>query len=167
MVISDIVVLDLVMPEAGGFTALRTFGQSRPSLAVIVLSSSENPADVRRALSMGALGFVPKSANPTTLLSAIKLVIGGDLYIPPLILDQTLRHGPTRIAGGDTTGDALTRRQIDVLRLLSRGLANKSIAAELDLSEKTVKAHITAIFKALDVVKRTQAVNAARDAGLI
>lgn len=161
----DIVVLDLMMPGASGLSTISEIGRARPELPVVVLSSSEDPIDVRNALSQGALGYVPKSASRTTLLSAISLVMNGELYIPPLMLNQIATARP--VADRPTPRALLTPRQIDVLRCIGESLPNKTIAYEMDLSEKTVKAHITAIFKALNVVNRTQAAAAGRDLGLI
>lgn len=161
----DIVVLDLMMPGASGLSTISEIGRARPELPVVVLSSSEDPIDVRNALSQGALGYVPKSASRTTLLSAISLVMNGELYIPPLMLNQIATARP--VADRPTPRALLTPRQIDVLRRIGESLPNKTIAYEMDLSEKTVKAHITAIFKALNVVNRTQAAAAGRDLGLI
>ena len=164
----DIVVLDLLMPGMSGLSALAEFGRARPDLPVIVLSSSEDPQDARKALAQGALGYVPKSASQHTLISAIRLVLAGDLYVPPLVLNEmaNTRRAHLRQRSGDVNS-LLTERQIEVLKRLSDGQPNKTIAFELDLSEKTVKAHITAIFKALNVVNRTQAAAVAREAGLI
>lgn len=159
----DVLMLDLFMPSGGGFPAIAEFGRARRDLPIIVLSSSEDPKVVRRALAMGALGYVPKSASPQVLLSAINLVLNGDIYVPPLIL----AGGPGNEGVVPEISDALTRRQIDVLCLLAEGLPNKTIATRLELSEKTVKAHVTAIFRALRVVNRTQAASAGRAAGLI
>jgi two-component system, NarL family, nitrate/nitrite response regulator NarL len=159
----DIVVLDLMMPGTGGLSTIPEIGRTRPELPVIVLSSSEDPRDVRNALSQGALGYVPKSASRTTLLSAIRLVMSGELYIPPLMLNQVTPAKP--VADRSMARALLTPRQIDVLRRISE--PNKTIAYEMDLSEKTVKVHITAIFKALNVVNRTQAAAVGRDLGLI
>jgi two-component system, NarL family, nitrate/nitrite response regulator NarL len=164
----DIVVLDLVLPGMSGLPAISEIARLRPDLPVVVLSSSENPQDARKALAQGALGYVPKSASPQTLLAAIQLVLNGDLYVPPLILDEPaaaqLAH--LRRAAGPG-GSTMTDRQIDVLRLLVEGQPNKTIARDLGLSEKTVKAHVTGIFKALNVVSRTQAAAVAREIGLI
>lgn len=164
----DVIVLDLVMPGTTGLEALSLFRRKRPEIPVVVLSSSEDPKDVRSALTAGALGYVPKSANHNVLLSAIKLAMNGELYVPPLILEQgsnpQVDPGTRTGSGNDTR---LTERQIEVLSLLSQGKPNKSIATALGLSEKTVKTHITAIFKELNVVNRTQAAAAARLAGLI
>ena len=161
----DAVLLDLEMPNVDGMSVLPEFGRQRPDLPVIVLSSSEKPQDVRRALSLGALGYVPKSAAPHTLLSALQLVLSGNVYVPPLMLNAGNGAPGSRPAAGGPA--SLTARQLDVLRLLSAGESNKGIARALGLSDKTVKAHVTAIFKALDVVNRTQAASAARRAGLL
>jgi two-component system, NarL family, nitrate/nitrite response regulator NarL len=164
----DIVILDIAMPGMDGLRALSEFGRVRPELPVIVISASEDARDVREALAKGALGYVPKSASQHTLLSAIRLVLDGDLYVPPLILGEApLSPAPDPPGAATAAGSALTRRQIDVLKQLSQGKSNKSIALELGLSEKTVKAHVTAIFKALNVINRTQAAAAGREAGLV
>lgn len=164
----DVVILDIAMPGMDGLRALAEFGRARPELPVIVISASEDARDVREALAKGALGYVPKSASPRTLLSAIGLVLNGDVYVPPFILAETdvPRSLDPRAAAGPGR-PALTDRQIEVLRQLSKGQSNKEIAAELGLSEKTVKAHVTAIFRALNVVNRTQAAAVGRAAGLI
>jgi two-component system nitrate/nitrite response regulator NarL len=164
----DIVILDIAMPGMDGLHALSEFGRVRPELPVIVISASEDARDAREALAKGALGYVPKSASQHTLLSAIRLVLDGDLYVPPLILGEPpLSPALDAWSAAVPAGSALTRRQIEVLKQLSQGKSNKSIALELGLSEKTVKAHVTAIFKALNVANRTQAAAAAREAGLI
>ncbi|MEQ1807741.1 MAG: response regulator transcription factor [Burkholderiaceae bacterium] len=161
----DAVFLDLEMPGVDGMSAVPEFGRRRPELPVIVLSSSEDPQDVRRALALGALGYVPKSAAPQTLLSALTLVLSGNRYVPPLMLQS---EAAVRSAGtnrGPPSG-SLTERQLEVLRLLSDGMSNKEIGRGLGLSDKTVKAHITMIFKTLNVVNRTQAASVARRAEL-
>jgi two-component system, NarL family, nitrate/nitrite response regulator NarL len=163
----DAVLLDLGLPDKTGFSALAEIGRLRPECPVIVVSASEDPRDVREALAKGAMGYVPKSAAPQTLLSALRLVLSGDLYVPPLILTEESRGPPQSAAAGGTLRGGLTDRQIEVLRRIAEGQPNKIIASDLGLSEKTVKAHVTAIFRALDVISRTQAVTAARSAGLI
>ena len=159
----DIVVLDLMMPGMKGLDALSEFGRTRPDLPVIVLSSSEDPLDVRKAMAAGALGYVPKSASQRVLISAIQLVMQGELYVPPLVLEGTRLSAST----ANRPEQVLTARQVEILKFLSEGAPNKSIAKVLGLSEKTVKAHITAIFKTLNVENRTQAAVAGRNAGLI
>jgi two-component system nitrate/nitrite response regulator NarL len=157
----DAVFLDLNMPDQSGMEIIPIFAKRCPQLPVIVLSSSEDPSDVRLALKSGAFGYVPKSASPRNILSALRLVLSGEIYIPPLMLDlgPVVTDGSGRVA--PEAGERLTERQTEVLRQLCRGLSNKEISRALDLSEKTTKSHITAIFKALSVVNRTQAASAA------
>ncbi|PRF41313.1 DNA-binding response regulator [Burkholderia multivorans] len=161
----DAIVLGLKMRGTSGVDAIAALAHARPALQIIVLSSSEDPRDVRAAFAHGALGYVPKSASPHTLLSAIVMVLNGERYVPPLLLDDgaTYTIEPPRQAAGAP----LTPRQIEVLRYLAEGVPNKVIADRLGLSEKTVKAHITAIFRTLHVLNRTQAAAAGRKAGLI
>lgn len=163
----DAVILDMMLPGMDGVTALGKFGLVRPELPVIVLSSSEDPADARRAMAHGALGYVPKSASQHTLLAAIRLVMNGEVYVPPLILSALTATQPMSPGHQTIAGVILSDRQLEVLRRLSMGQPNKIIAYELNLSEKTVKAHVTAIFRMLNAVNRTQAAAAARQAGLI
>jgi two-component system nitrate/nitrite response regulator NarL len=162
----DAVFLDLNLPGLDGRSAIQEFGKRRPDLPVIVLSSSEDPGDVRNALAAGALGYIPKSATPQTLLSALQLVLSGNVYIPPLMLNAASpgAANPRSYGGGVAS---LSARQTDILSRICRGLSNKEISRELDLSEKTVKAHITAIFKVLNVVSRSQAASVARQANLV
>lgn len=164
----DAVFLDLNMPGSGGMPAIKEFGRLRPDLPVIVLSSSEDPHDIREALALGALGYIPKSAPPRTILSALQLVLSGSVYIPPVLLNA-LAPGPGAERGpeGPAALSSLTDRQLDVLKQLCRGLSNKEISRAMDLSEKTVKAHITAIFRTLHVANRLQAVAVARQASLV
>lgn len=164
----DAIILDLLMPGMDGFQAISVFGRKRPDLPVIVLSSSEDPQDARRALACGALGYVPKSASQYELLSAIRHVLNGDLYVPAFAAENDAAATQRSNGRTDGRGDrSLTPRQIEILALMSQGTPNKIIAAKLHLSEKTIKAHITAIFKALNVNNRTQASVVARRAGLI
>lgn len=157
----DAVLLDLTLPSMNGLAAIAEFGRRRPELPVVVISSSENPQDVRRALATGALGYVPKSANPGTLLSALQLVLAGEIYIPPLLLNECGSGDSAAEMASVPEPPRLTERQIEVLRFIVQGLSNKEIGRELGLSEKTVKVHISNIFKALNVVNRTQAASAA------
>ena len=158
----DVVVLDLKMPGVQGSGAVRELGRRRPDLPIIVLSSSEDPDDVRDVLSSGAMGYVCKSASQQTLMTAIEVVLRGDVYVPPLMLD---RRPSERDAPG-SAASALTPRQREVLAQVQAGRSNKQIAHALSLSEKTVKAHVTALFRSLGVVNRTEAALVARERGL-
>ena len=163
----DVIFLDLNMPEHSGRDAIPLFAKRCPQLPLIVLSSSEDPNDVRLALKSGACGYVPKSASPQNILSALRLVLAGEIYVPPLMLDLDRTTADESIRAALHVGERLTERQTEVLRQLCRGLSNKEISRALDLSEKTTKSHITAIFKALGVVNRTQAASAARRVGIV
>ena len=162
----DLVLLDLKMPGVGGHAALGELFRLRADLPVIVLSSSEDPSDVRKAITLGALGYVPKSASRHALSSAIAMVMNGELFVPSLLVGE---HAAPQGAINTPNGAAprLTERQVEVLQMLSQGFANKVIAQRLNLSEKTVKVHISSIFKALGVVNRTQAASVGREFGFI
>jgi two-component system, NarL family, nitrate/nitrite response regulator NarL len=160
----DLVLLDLEMPGLSGRPALEEFGKHHPHLPVVILSSSEDERDVRLALASGALGYVPKSASAKTLLAALQLVLRGEVYVPPLLLGLA---SPRSGDGEESVrAEHLTERQMDVLRLIERGKSNKEISSELGLSEKTVKVHVTAIFRALNVENRGQAARAVRRGGV-
>jgi DNA-binding NarL/FixJ family response regulator len=154
----DLVLLDLAMPGGGGLALLRALAEVAPAVPVVVLSASENPADVRGALQGGASGFIPKSSSDEVILAAVRLVLSGGVYVPPVLLDRQ-PHGP------DAAGlAALTPRQRDVLDLLGQGKSNKEIGNDLGLSEATVKQHMSAILKALGASNRVQAVLLAKQA---
>lgn len=159
----DAVFVDLMMPGIAGEAAVKEFARRRPELPVIVLSSSENPSDVRRVLNAGALGYIPKSASPQTVLSALQLVLTGNIYVPPLLAQPMDATATGQNTAAPASLPALTERQIEVLKQLRGGHSNKEISNRLGIAEKTVKAHVAAIFKALNVVNRTQAANAARE----
>lgn len=167
----DLVLLDLALPGMSGLGVISALHQRFPSLPVVVLSAMEDPENVRSAISAGAMGFVPKSAQTRVLIEALQQVLEGNLSVP-----STLGSG-TAASGGGASGNSgsgtepdvalLTLRQVEVLSRLCQGKTNKQVATELGLSEKTVKAHVTAIFKVLGVVNRTQAVLVARRIGMI
>ena len=161
----DLVFLDLALPGMGGMAAIVEFGRKRPDVPVIVLTASDDPQKVRQAFELGALGYVPKSANAQTLLAALRLVLSGSAFVPDLLL----RDGPSsRAAGGGSGGGRarLTARQAEILDCLRQGLSNKEIGLRLVLSEKTVKAHVTGVLRALGAANRAEAVRLARVSGL-
>lgn len=158
------VLMDLNMPGLSGLSTLARMRELAPTLPILVFSSSEDPADVRRAFAAGASGFCPKSSGNDTLMAALRMVMDGHQYIPPLmLLSQPLDAGSSE----PRSLSPLTDRQTEVLALIAQGLPNKLIARELDMQEKTVKGHVSAIFRALGAVNRVQAVEAARQAGLL
>lgn len=155
---TDLVLLDLSMPGKDGFSVLELLSGRYPALPVVILSASTRRSDMQRALDMGAMGFIPKDSTGSIVINALQLVMAGSLYIPPVL---------ARSQGQITDSEALTARQLDVLRLIVEGHTNKDIAHRLTLAEATVKMHVTAILKALKVSNRTQAVIAADRLGLV
>jgi DNA-binding NarL/FixJ family response regulator len=170
----DLVLLDLALPGMSGFNLIGKLHERLPSLPVVVLSALEEPENVRHAINAGAMGFVPKSAATRVLLEVLQQVLEGNVTVP-LALQSS--GPPISHALPGATGEShsaaepdvalLTLRQLEVLSRVCQGKTNKQIATELGLSEKTVKAHVTAIFKVLGVVNRTQAVLVARRVGMI
>ena len=174
----DLVLLDLALPGMSGLGVISALHQRFPSLPVVVLSALEDPENIRTAIASGAMGFVPKSAQTRVLIGVLQQVLEGNVSIPSTLgasVPVTTPGGAPGAGGGGGVGGAgtepdvalLTLRQLEVLSRLCQGKTNKQIATELGLSEKTVKAHVTAIFKVLGVVNRTQAVLVARRIGMV
>lgn len=205
----DLVLLDLVMPGLPWTDGLRALIRAAPSVPVVVLSASDDRRLILEAVRLGARGFIPKTLSGRLMLSALRLVLSGGVYLPPTVVQpndgaqrsgrptadplisvdaegaesaETDPRGPhrpgdrsaiqpgtdsgTRIPLVDPADVPLTPRQRDVLCLLGEGKSNKEIARVLGLSEGTVKLHVTAILKALNVTNRTGAVVAASRLGL-
>lgn len=166
----ELVLLDLNMPGLSGIPALKAWRSRCPDVPVVVVSSAEDRPTVLAAIGAGAAGFIPKSSPNEVMLSALRLVLAGGKYLPPEALTPI---GPS---GGKARAPAekslsletlgLTDRQAQVLKLIAEGKSNKLICRELDLAERTVKAHISAVFRALGVSSRTQAALAAAKLGL-
>jgi DNA-binding NarL/FixJ family response regulator len=155
----DLVLLDLTMPGARGFSGLMYMRAQYPSVPVIVVSANDDPAVIRRCMGFGASGFIPKTLGVDAMRMAISRILGGGVWTPP---DVDLGAGSDAEAAELMTRMAtLTPQQVRVLMMLSEGLLNKQIAYQLGVSEATVKAHVSAILQKLGVESRTQAVIAA------
>ncbi|MFY9479321.1 MAG: response regulator transcription factor [Aquabacterium sp.] len=163
----DLVLLDLHLGDADGFDLLTEFRGAYPGLPVVVVSASDRTSDVIRAIDLGAMGFVPKRASNETLVDALRQVISGGVYVPPLSMGTTLAGAAGSVqqeanaAGFQTASLAqlgLTQRQTQVLALLLQGQPNKLIARELELSVETIKDHVASVLRILRVSSRTQAV---------
>jgi two-component system nitrate/nitrite response regulator NarL len=170
----DLVLLDLALPGMSGFNLIGKLHERLPSLPVVVLSALEEPENVRHAINAGAMGFVPKSAATRVLIDVLQQVLEGNVTVPlalqssgPPVSHALPGASNDPVAAGEPDVALLTLRQLEVLSRVCQGKTNKQIATELGLSEKTVKAHVTAIFKVLGVVNRTQAVLVARRVGMI
>jgi DNA-binding NarL/FixJ family response regulator len=166
-----LVLLDLNLPDRDGFSMLGELRERYPAMSVVVLSGVQDRANVMKALELGAVGFIPKSAPHEVMRSALQLVFAGGVYIPPEVL---AREQPTSAPRKPSVGGriivspadvGLTDRQLDVLALMMQGKNNKAICRSLDLAEPTVKNHVTAILKALKVTNRTEAVIAVNQLG--
>ena len=153
---ADLLLLDLNMPGAQGFSALVHLRALHPQLPIVVVSAREEPAVMRRALDHGAVGFIPKSADAATLGVAIASVLDGNRWAPPAALSAPAAGADERDAAQRMRD--LTPQQFRVLQMLGTGLLNKQIGYELGVSEATVKAHVTAILRKLGANNRTQAV---------
>ncbi len=157
---ADLLLLDLHMPGARGYSALVHIRGQYPGLPIIVVSGYEEAAVARRALAHGAAAYIPKSTAGEEIVQAIRAVLDGDVWLPPQIVPGTAELEPAeadiaaRIA-------SLTPQQFRVLTMIAEGLLNKQIAWELSVSEATIKAHMTAIMRKLGVNNRTQVALAA------
>jgi len=165
----DLVLLDLALPGIDGFAGLDILRRRYPAMPVAVVSAFDDTPTITRVLNLGASGFIPKAFSGEALLSAIREVLAGNIFRPTgqqgARLDDATPVPPSRISvRPDEVG--LTERQAQVLALMVRGLSNRDIADQLDLSEGTVKIHATAVFKALGVSSRTQALVAVARYGI-
>lgn len=154
------ILLDINLPDRDGFSVLRELRERYATIAIVILSSSDDQDTVKRAFKLGALGFIPKTTEREVILNAIKLVFSGGVYIPSQMLEETRSPRPiAEPAGRDSfKGIGLTDRQIEVLALLMKGRSNKVIAKTLNMAVPTVKNHITAVLKALGVASRAEAI---------
>jgi DNA-binding NarL/FixJ family response regulator len=167
----SLILLDLNLPDRDGFSMLAELRERNPAVSVVVLSATQDRATVMKALDLGAMGYIPKSGRNEVMLSALQLVFAGGIYIPPEVLAR--EHLSQTAAGASGVGRAivspadlgLTDRQLDVLALMMQGKNNKLICQMLNLAEHTVKNHVGAIFKALKVTNRTEAVIAVNEMG--
>lgn len=152
----DAVLLDLNMPGAGGLQALELTKAYFPASTVMVVSGEEQPGVIRSVIERGATGFLPKTANPETMMGALRIVLAGGVYLPAQAINF----------GNAVSINRLTERQRAVLRLALKGVPNKLIGRELGLSEGTVKSHLSAAFRLLDVRNRTEALYVVAQSGL-
>lgn len=156
----DLLLLDLKMPGSDGFFGLVHLREHYPALPVVVISAMEDPATIQRALSYGAIGFIPKSSASQTMVQGLMAVLEGETWLPDTLRKEVERLSEEEKDFAERVG-TLTDQQFRVLMQLTEGRLNKQIAYDLNISEATVKAHITAIFRKLGVQNRTQAVIAA------
>lgn len=150
----SLVLLDLGLPEGSGMDVLRRFRSAYPQMIVVIVSATESSVLVAAALKAGAAGYIPKTTSPNLIVAALKVIVAGGTYIPPQILPD-VAEVPT-----------LTGRQIEVLMLITKGASNRDIAQALGIADNTAKQHTHAVFQALNVNTRAQAIIAAARLGI-
>ena len=165
---ADLMILDLSMPGVEGTSLMEEIVAAHPTLKILVMSGLQDQHSIVKVLQMGAAGFIPKSLDAALLTAAIRFVLNGGVYIPVKLLAQAQRtglHTAKEPKLSDTADVHLTERQKEVLMLLAKGAPIKRICKELDLSEGTVKTHVTAIYRAFGATNRTEALIEARRHG--
>ena len=159
----DLVLLDYQLPGMNGLQALTLFGKNHPELPVVMISGSVNPRIVRQVMQQGAVGFIAKASLSSELLAILEKILAGEVYLPTEVLAAL--GLPDQPPTG--TPPQLTSRQQDVLTQLLDGRSNKDIGELLQLSDETVKNHVSALLRAFDVQTRTQVVLAAAQCGYV
>jgi len=156
----DLVLLDHELPDGNGISLLQRIRMDYPLIPVAMLSGVECPKLMKQSLEAGALGYVPKATNTPVVLSAIHLILSGGIYIPPKLLPSLGLSAPSHQEQTGGAGEGLTERQQEVMNLIAQGLSNKEIAWQLNISEGTVKAHVTVILKSRGMNSRKQLIRA-------
>lgn len=162
----DLIILDISLPDINGIEVLKNIRQQGLLIPVVFVSASENIYKISCTYHHGANGFIPKSCDTDTMLSAIKSVNEGEIYFHPdlkIIIERQL----TDMLRHKNISDKLTKRQLEVLKLMSNGASNKEIAEILFISEPTVKSHISIVYQLFDVKKRVECIRKAEWLGLV
>jgi len=171
----DLILTDLRMPGMDQFAGVRALRDAAPSVPIVIVSGYESRANLERSLEAGAQGFLPKSAPPSVMVNALRLVLLGEIYVPPSLFSSDAKPNEAAAASIESARSAmevraniemLTQRQMGVLALIGQGMSNRDIAERLRISEGTVKVHVGAILKTLGVSNRTQAALLATDLGI-
>lgn len=166
----DLALLDLNMPGSDGVTSIRIFHQRFPDIPLVVVSGSDQRTDIEWVMEYGAMGFISKMTSGKIMVSALRMVLDGGIYLPPQLLAQSiaaLGNVETDKTSLQMNKHGMTKRQMEVLQLLAAGLSNKEISTKMNLAEGTVKVHVAAAYQVLQVSSRLDAVRKARSLGLI
>jgi len=170
----ELVLIDLDMPDSDGIEVIRTIRDLLPNACMVVISGTETVEVIAQVLSFGVQGYIPKSSPRPVVIKALELVMSGGIYLPPELLMKIGRSSAGHLQAEvsrdrclSDTAVSLTQRESEVLLLLAQGMMNKEIARKLNISNPTVRAHVTAIFRSLNVNNRTQAGHVASKLGLI
>ena len=160
----DLVLLDLRMPGMNGLAGLKAVQASRADVPIVILSGETNPDTIRNALQAGAAGFLPKTMRGTAMLSALRLILAGERYIPDIMVAEQSVRAEEGAGGGPGPG-SLSPREREVVGLLVQGLSNKEIGHRLGIEVVTVALHLRSVYRKLGVTSRTQAVRMAMEQG--
>jgi DNA-binding NarL/FixJ family response regulator len=163
----DVLVLDVKLPDLGGVEVLRRLLHMEFDGRVLLLTAELDDRDALEAVRLGARGIVFKDQAPEDLLSAVRAVHRGDRWLPPHLVERALDAAIRRESARQDLPKELTHREIDVIRLVGRGLSNKRIARDLSIAEGTVKIHLNSVFRKLEVSSRLQVALSARQRGLL
>lgn len=159
--------LDLGLSTTDGLHTLESFRGAVPDVPVVVLSGDQEPRHIRATIDLGAVGFIPKAHSSELMIAALRFVLAGGIYLPPIVLDDSATNDPAGHSASVSRAFArLSPRQHEVAALLLQGSSNKLIARRLSLSEGTVKAHVSAIFQIIGVRTRVEAVLVAAKTGI-
>jgi len=167
----DLALIDLNMPGSDGVSSIRIFHHSFPGIPLVVVSGSDQRSEMEWVMEYGAMGFISKMSSAKEMVSALRLVLGGDIYFPPQLLVQA--KATPSLAGMDdrinlpASNHGLTKRQMEALQYLAEGLSNKEIAQKMNLAEGTIKVHVAGAYQVLQVSSRLDAVRKAQKLGLI
>ena len=166
----DLALLDLKMPGSDGMASVNLFHSRYPGIPIVVVSGTDRSGDIESAMNSGAMGFISKVSASKDMVQALRVVLGGGIYLPPqLLLQAVARAEDVRRDGRSWRVNrfGLTARQMEVLQHLAHGMSNKGIALATGLAEGTVKVHVAAIYQALKVSNRNEATRAALNLGLV
>ena len=164
----DLIVLDFELPGINGLTGLSQIRDLQPAIPIVMISATEERSTIMQAIEQGAKGFIPKSSSAKVILSALKLVLSGGVYLPMAVMDVAIpRKTITQQKSKLDCNFKLTPKQTAVLQILALGKTNKEIALHLGMAENTVRVHVRAILSFLGVANRTEAGYAASQSGLL
>jgi DNA-binding NarL/FixJ family response regulator len=170
----DLALLDLNMPGSNGVGSIRVFSQNFPGLPLVVISGSDQRSDIECVMEYGAMGFISKMSSSKIMVSALRAILNGEIYVPPELLNQDSSE-PASAANLSDTGKfsalesshGLTKRQLEVLQYLADSFSNKEMALKMNLAEGTIKVHVAGVFQVLQVSNRMEAVRKAQMLGLL
>jgi DNA-binding NarL/FixJ family response regulator len=166
----DLALIDLNMPGSEGVGSIRIFHHQFPGVPLVVVSGSDQRSEIEWVMEYGAMGFISKMSTAKEMVNALRLVLAGEIYLPPQLLsasDTIVNTSDIDNGNQHLNKHGLTKRQMEALQYLAEGLSNKEIALKMNLAEGTIKVHVAATFQVLQVSSRLDAVRKAQKLGII